>query len=102
VLARATTRVLVLLLGAVGDTPASVAAFIRSRLRPQFHYLTGTEKTLRAVWRAYRVQAVPQGEAGVDHTLYTLLVDPGGKARVLFDVQARPAAIAHDVRLVLP
>lgn len=86
-----------------GDTAASVHAFIRShRLRPQFHYLTGTEKTLRAVWRAYRVQAVPQGEAGVDHTLYTLLVDPGGKARVLFDVQARPAAIAHDVRLVLP
>lgn len=86
-----------------GDTAASVHAFIRShRLRPQFHYLTGTEKTLRAVWREYRVQAVPQGEAAVDHTLYTLLIDPGGKARVLFDVQARPAAIAHDVRLVLP
>ena len=48
------------------------------------------------------MHAVPQGEAGVDHTLYTLLIDPGGKARVLFDVQARPAAIAHDVRLVLP
>jgi cytochrome oxidase Cu insertion factor (SCO1/SenC/PrrC family) len=54
------------------------------------------------VWRAYKVQAVPQGEAGVDHTLYTLLIDPSGKARVLFDVQARPSAIAHDVRLVLP
>ena len=64
--------------------------------------LTGTERTLRSVWRAYRVQAVPEGEAGVDHTLYTLLIDPSGKARVLFDVQARPSAIAHDVRLVLP
>jgi protein SCO1/2 len=101
--ARKDVRVLAVSVDSKGDTPASVAAFIRShRLRPQFHYLTGTEKTLRAVWRAYRVQAVPQGEAGVDHTLYTLLIDPGGKARVLFDVQARPAAIAHDVRLVLP
>jgi len=100
--ARSTVRVLAVSVDPKGDTPASVDGFIRShRLRPQFHYLTGTKQTLRSVWRAYRVQAVPQGEAGVDHTLYTLLIDPAGKARVLFDVQARPAAIAHDVRIVL-
>ncbi len=40
-------------------------------------------------------------DAFVDHTLYTLLVDPTGTARVLFDVKARPTAIAHDVRLLL-
>ena len=96
-------RVLAVSVDPKGDTHASVTAFIRAhRLRPQFHYLTGTAKALRSVWRAYRVQAVPQGEAGVDHTLYTLLIDPVGKGRVLFDVQARPATIAHDVRLVLP
>jgi protein SCO1 len=101
--ARKDVRVLAVSVDPKGDTPGSVAAFIRShRLRPQFHYLTGTERKLRSVWRAYKVQAVPQGEAGVDHTLYTLLIDPSGKARVLFDVQARPSAIAHDVRLVLP
>jgi len=100
---RKDVRVLAVSVDPKGDTRASVDAFIRShRLRTQFHYLTGTEKALRPVWRAYRVQAVPQGEGGVDHTLYTLLIDPAGKARVLFDVQARPAAIAHDVRVVLP
>jgi protein SCO1 len=101
--ARANVRVLAVSVDPKGDTAASVQAFIRShRLRAQFHYLTGTKKTLQPIWQAYKVQAVPQGEAGVDHTLYTLLIDPSGKARVLFDVQARPAAIAHDVRLVLP
>jgi protein SCO1/2 len=86
-----------------GDTPAAVKAFARShRLRPQFHYLTGSEKALELVWRAYKVAAVRHGDKGVDHTLYTLLVDPTGKARVVFDSLARPAAIAHDVRQVLP
>jgi protein SCO1 len=86
-----------------GDTPAAVRAFVRShRLGTQFHYLTGTLKTLKPIWRAYKVAAVPDGEERVDHTLYTLLIDPSGKARVLFDAQARPAAVAHDVRLVLP
>jgi len=86
-----------------GDTRQAVAAFIRSHhLRPQFHYVTGNAPALERVWHAYQVKAVRSGkDAGVDHTLYTLLVDPHGTARVLFDVQARPAAIAHDVRLVL-
>ena len=100
---RKDVRVLAVSVDPRGDTANSVDAFIRThRLRPEFHYLTGTAKMLRPVWRAYRVHAVPEGEAGVDHTLYTLLIDPGGKARVVFDAQARPAAIAHDVRLVLP
>ena len=86
-----------------GDTRAAVAAFIRSHhLDAQFHYLTGTAAALASVWRAYRVKAVRSGrDQGVDHTLYTLLIDPTGKARVLFDVQARPRAIVHDVRLLL-
>jgi protein SCO1 len=101
--ARNNVRVLAVSVDPKGDTPGSVASFMRShRLRPQFHYLTGAAATLRSVWQAYKVQAVPQGEAGVDHTLYTLLIDPRGKARVLFDVQATPSAIAHDVRLLLP
>lgn len=87
----------------VGDTRRAVATFARSHhLRPQFHYLTGDAPALERVWRAYRVKAVRTGkDVGVDHTLYTLLIDRSGTARVLFDVQARPAAIAHDVRLVL-
>jgi protein SCO1/2 len=89
-----------------GDTPAAVASFVRShRLRPQFHYLTGSAQALQRVWRAYNVTAVRQGAGGakgVDHTLYTLVVDPKGKARVLFDSLATPKSIAHDVGLLLP
>jgi protein SCO1/2 len=87
----------------LGDTPAAVRGFIRSHhLRPQFHYLTGSVPALERVWRAYKVRAVRSGkDAGVDHTLYTLLVDRKGVGRVLFDALARPPAIAHDLRLVL-
>jgi len=86
-----------------GDTLSAVRVFVRSHhLRPQFHYLTGPAPALERVWRAYKVQAVRNGkDALVDHTLYTLLVDRKGIARVLFDSLARPPAIAHDLRLVL-
>ena len=86
-----------------GDTPAAVRGFIRSHhLREQFHYLTGSAPALDRVWRAYKIEAVRGGkDSGVDHTLYTLLVDRKGIARVLFDALARPPAIAHDLRLVL-
>lgn len=86
----------------VGDTPASVAAFIRThRLLSQFHYLTGSRTTLERVWRAYRVSAAQQGAREVDHTLYTMVIDRNGTARVLFDSTATPAALEHDVRQLL-
>lgn len=87
----------------VGDTPRSVSAFVRAhRLLPEFHYLTGPRSTLVPVWRAYDVKAVRNGkDGGVDHTLYTMLIDRGGTARVLYDATARPAAITHDVRQLL-
>jgi protein SCO1 len=85
-----------------GDTPASVRRFVRThRLGPQFHYLTAARKTLTPIWRAYNVTSVKVGGADPDHTLYVLLLDRSGKSRVLFDAQALPAAIAHDVRLLL-
>ena len=86
-----------------GDTPAAVRSFVRRhRLLPQFHYLTGSQRVLAGIWRAYHVTAVRNGKDElVDHTLYTLLVDRGGTARVLFDAQAGPDAITHDVRQLL-
>jgi protein SCO1/2 len=86
----------------VGDTHASVLSFIRQhRLLPEFRYLTGRRATLKSVWRRYNVITVRRGPGDVDHTLYTLLIDRGGTARVLFDVKATPRAIAHDVRELL-
>lgn len=85
-----------------GDTPGAVARFVRShRLRPQFHYLTGSATALTRVWRLYDVTAVRKGGPDVDHTLYTLLLDRRGTTRVLFDSLASPAAMAHDLRLLL-
>jgi protein SCO1 len=86
----------------VGDTPAAVRAFIRAhRLRPPFHYLTGSRRALARVWRLYDVSAVRKGGPDVDHTLYVLLLDRSGRTRVLFDSLAKPAAMTHDVRLLL-
>jgi protein SCO1 len=85
-----------------GDTPAAVKAFIRGhRLRPQFHYLTGSRTALAGIWSAYHVTAVRHPGDDVDHTLYTLVVDRSGKGRVLFDARASALALAHDIRLLL-
>jgi protein SCO1/2 len=85
-----------------GDTPRSVKTFVRNhRLLPQFHYLTGTSEQLQPIWDAYNVTALTPKGPDPDHTLYTLVVDRSGKARILFDALARPTAITHDVRLLL-
>ncbi len=85
-----------------GDTPAAITTFVRAhRLRPQFHYLTGSKVELERVWRSYNVASFRQAGDEVDHTLYTLLVDRGGTARVLFDSLAKSSAIEHDIRQLL-
>ena len=86
----------------VGDTQGAIVKFVRShRLRPQFHYLTGSRAALERVWRAYNVASVKVGGGDPDHTLYTLVLDRRGTTRVLFDALAKPAPIAHDVKLLL-
>jgi len=100
--ARSHVVVLAISVDPKGDTRAAVKTFVRVHaLRSQFHYLTGSPDELSGVWHAYNVAAVRRGGGNVDHTLYTMVVDRSGKARVLFDSLARPKAIAHDVRLLL-
>jgi protein SCO1/2 len=95
-------RVLAVSVDPAGDTPKSVRRFVRDhRLSPQFHYLTGTGAQLSPIWHAYDVTAVRNPGDDVDHTLYVLLVDRTGKGRVIYDATARPATIAHDLRLLL-
>jgi len=85
-----------------GDTPASVRRFVRShRLGSEFHYLTGSRRTLAPLWQKYDVKSVKVGGEDPDHTLYVLLLDRTGKTRVLFDATAKPTAMAHDLRLLL-
>jgi protein SCO1/2 len=100
--ARRNVTVIALSVDPKGDTPKAVDAFVRNhRLLPQFHYLTGTSAQMQPIWDAYQVTSVRRGGPDPDHTLYTLVVDRSGKARILFDALARPPAIAHDVRLLL-
>jgi protein SCO1 len=85
-----------------GDTPAAVRAYARShRLLPEFHYLTGSKTALERIWRLYDVTPVRPGGPDPDHTLYVLLLDRSGKTRVLFDALAKPAAMAHDLGVLL-
>jgi protein SCO1 len=101
---RANVRVLAVSVDPKGDTPGAVRQFVRvHRLLPQFHYLTGSATTLRAIWAEYGVKSLAQaGSDRVDHTLYTLLLDRSLRGRVLYDATATATAITHDVRLLLP
>ncbi len=86
-----------------GDTRAAVRRFVHDhRLLAQFRYLTGSPASLKALWAAYNVQSVKQAGSRVDHTLYTLLLDPQLRGRVLYDATAKTTAILHDIRLLLP
>jgi len=85
-----------------GDTPEAVHTFVRShRLGARFRYLTGPRSALARIWRLYGVTPVTKGGPDPDHTLYILLLDRTGTTRVLFDSLAKPAAMAHDIRLLL-
>jgi protein SCO1/2 len=84
-----------------GDTASAVRAFVRSHgLHSEFHYLTGPVARMRSIWSAYHVTTTRYGTHAY-HTLYTMLIDKSGRDRVLYDATAKPAAIAHDVRILL-
>jgi len=51
--------------------------------------------------RLRRTAPVQRGKGDLDHTLYTVLADGSGKARVLYDATATPGNVAHDLRLLL-
>jgi protein SCO1/2 len=99
---RVTVTVLAVSVDPAGDTPAAVRRFVVGHdLGPQFHYLTGPRPVLQRIWRQYDVTSVKVGGPDPDHTLYVLLLDRSGKTRVLFDASAKPAAMTHDLRLLL-
>lgn len=99
---RTRVRVLAVSVDPRRDTRQAVATFIDSHhLLPQFRYLTGPATTLTAIWRQYGISSHPAGDKALDHTLYTLLIDPRGRGRVLYDSTATSTIIDHDLRLIL-
>jgi protein SCO1 len=100
---RTRVRVLAVSVDPYGDTRQAVAGFISSHhLLQQFRYLTGPRSAIAATWREYGISSHPAGgNKALDHTLYTLLIDPKGRGRVLYDSTATSAIIDHDLRLIL-
>jgi protein SCO1 len=78
------------------DTPAKVARFLgAASLTGRASYLTGSQRNLERVWRAYHVRATEDGTT-------VLLIDRTGLERVAFGLeQITPEGLAHDIRLLL-
>ncbi len=74
----------------------------------QWHFLTGSLKALKDVWKAYKIDvAIEQGE--IDHTPALFVIGPGGRLERLFLTQQSYAAVpqlgqllAHEVSRLLP
>jgi protein SCO1 len=85
-----------------GDTATTVRAYAkRMHLVPQFHYLIGTRTQLRPVWATYHVAAVARTVGLVDHVAYTMLVDPAGRERLIYDANVKAAQFVHDLRVLM-
>jgi protein SCO1 len=83
------------------DTPSAVKQFIRlHRLQPSFHYLTGTRAQLKRVWKQYGILVQPGKLDTVDHAAYEMLVDPKGRAKLIWSPKATTADVVHDVKLL--
>jgi protein SCO1/2 len=100
--ARDRVSVLAVSVDPAGDTAAAVRAYrTRLHLLPQFRYLIGSRAELRRVWAAWHVLSVQRKPDLVDHVAYTVLVDPAGKERVLYDSQVHAGQVVHDLRRLM-
>jgi protein SCO1/2 len=81
------------------DTAASRAAFMRRHgMDQRMAFLSGPQRALQAVWRAYAIQPV---QGPVDHSTFVLLIDRRGYERVGWPAdQLTPEGLAHDLRVL--
>jgi protein SCO1/2 len=95
-------RILAVSVDPTGDTHANVARFVaKFNLPLQFHYLTGSRRTLQPVWQSYNVLVERRNLERVDQSFPTIAIVSEGRPRVYFTTSATPAAIEHDVRILL-
>jgi protein SCO1 len=86
-----------------GDTRPAVRAWLRERRLPaNFHYLVGSRRRLKPVWRAYFAAPQPAGTEESRHTASIWVIDARGRLRAKFSGGApvRPRDIAHDLDLL--
>jgi protein SCO1 len=83
-------RVIAVSVDPARDTPRAVRRFVAAHHEGRsFHYVVGPRRALRRVWRSYHVAALPGPSGTVSHSAFTVLVDPAGRQRLLFDSHIR-------------
>jgi protein SCO1 len=96
---RAELKVLSVSVDPKRDTPAAAKRYARDhRLSPGFVWLLGTKPELSRVWRAYDIAVLPGPKGTVTHATPTLLVDPEGRIRLVYDTTVQTADVVHDLR----
>jgi cytochrome oxidase Cu insertion factor (SCO1/SenC/PrrC family) len=81
-----------------GDTPQSERAFAaRAHWHLRWHWLNGSERALRAVWRTYAI-AVKPTRADVSHSAALYLIDRDGFERAGYLAPLHAADIVSDLR----
>jgi protein SCO1/2 len=88
------------------DTPAALSDRVR-KIHPRLVGLTGTPDEVRAVMRAYRVEArvigrFADGQPIFSHGTFVYLVGPDGRFLTLFPPIMGGAAMAAAIRRYLP
>ena len=88
------------------DTPATLRRHVR-KIHPRLVGLTGTPDEVRAVMRAYRVEAkvigrFADGDPILSHGTFVYLVGPDGRFITLFPPIMEAAAMAAAIRRYLP
>jgi protein SCO1 len=83
-----------------GDTPARVGRFLTQvSLGGRVRYLTGPRAALQRVWRAFGAVPASRGGAAFDRSASVIVLDRGGRERVIFGLEQLTAeGLAHDVR----
>lgn len=88
-----------------GDTPQSVAAFLRAhRMTGRMQYLIGSRGQLEKVWRDWSIlsKATPtKGDPDVvEHSALVYGISASGRITTLYQHDFTPQQIAHDVPIL--
>jgi cytochrome oxidase Cu insertion factor (SCO1/SenC/PrrC family) len=81
------------------DTAARAKRFLtRVSLGGRAEYLSGTQRQLQPIWRAYHVTPPSVGRSTFERSASVLLIDRQGRERVVFGLeQLTPESLAHDI-----
>jgi protein SCO1/2 len=87
-----------------GDTPGTVAAFVREhQLTGEAKYLLGSAPQLARVWEAWKVGSTADTSQPdrVSHTALVYGIGASGKLTVIYSANFEPKQIIHDVPYLL-